>query len=813
MSRSTVFLDTSLSPVRRGNPIVRITAGVAALAIALLAAGCGGDIESRMQEVRALQDVGQFTESIDELREVLAISPDLPEANYRLGTALVQTGDPSRAIWALKKASESEEFGVRAGLMLASAHFTVNDFEEAVRAANRVLEINPGRAAALQLRAKANLGIHDLEAALKDTERLIELAPDDYMNRALHATVLFDMGRGEEAEAAHELLKEMGEAQADPSLRPRACIATALFTKDFKKDMEEAEKLFRECVDKYPGDAFLINHVMGFLDGIGEPEKATDLIRKAMESAPENLSLRSTLANRLSNEGDKEGAEQVLVEAAETFGSAAAWNMLAGFYRRTDNSDKALTAIEKVIELTGGGGNDLRFTQADILVDLERYDEAEAVVKSVDEPIYATLIRGRIQLAQGDPATALRSFEKGIRHWPNNPGARYLAGVAAHKLGDSERAISELRESMRADKTGRDASRLLARIYYDRGEYAEAVKFSIASTRRGRGDREPADYVLATRAFTKLGEYEKARGAAASLGAIPGQKASSTAALAKIARAEHGAQAAIDSIAASELDLADSANSKALRVLIDNLLALGKSEEALALADAAVERNPETGEFYNMRGSVLTRMRRVDDGLVAFEKARTLNAEDGEALAGLATIAGNAGEISRAVEYFDLAAKFAEESADTYAYAAAQLTLQGGDRADAMKRYRGIVRRHPGHAGARNDLAWLLAESGEDLDTAVALASDARRIEESADILDTLGWVHIQRGDSTSAIEALEAAHQMEPDSASIRFHLGTALALAGDVDRAREMLESALGSEGFDDVDGARRELAKLQP
>jgi tetratricopeptide (TPR) repeat protein len=801
------------STIRRGIRTVRVTAGFVALAIALMAAGCGGDVESRMQEVRALQDVGQFTESIDELREVLAISPDLPEANYRLGAALVQTGDPSRAIWALKKASESEEFSIQAGLMLASAHFTVNDLEEAVRAANRVLELSPERIAALQLRAKANLGVHDLDAALADTERLIELAPDDYTNRAIHATVLFDMGRGEEAEAAHELLKEMGEANSDPSLRPRACIAMAIFEKDFKKNLVEAERLFLECVDKYPTDAFLINHVMGFLDGIDEPEKATSLVRKAMESAPENLSLRSTLANRLSSEGDEEGAEKVLVEAAETFDSAAAWNLVAAFHRRTNQPEKALAAVEKVIELTGGGGNELRFTQADILVDLERYDEAEAIVKTVDEPIYATLIRGRIQLAQGDPAAALQSFDKGIRHWPNNPGARYLAGVAAHELGDFERAVSELREAMRADKTQSEAAQLLARIYYDRGEYQEAVKFSGASVRRNKDDQDPANYVLATRAFTKMGEYDKARGAAASLGAIPGQQASAVAELAHVARAEGGPQAAVDTITASKLDLADSANSDVARVLIDNLLTLGKPGKALALVDAAIERNPDTAEFHGMRGTVLTRMRRFDDGMAAFEKARTLDAENAEALAGIATIAGNAGDIPKAIEFFDLAAEYAEESTGSYAYSAAQLTLKSGDRAGAMKRYREIIRMHAGHAGARNDLAWLLAESGEDLDTAVALASDARRLDDSADILDTLGWVYIQRGDGALAVETLDVAHSKRPDSASIRYHLGTALALTGDADRAREMLESALGSEGFDDVDAARRELAKLQP
>jgi Flp pilus assembly protein TadD len=73
---------------------------------------------------------------------------------------------------------------------------------------------------------------------------------------------------------------------------------------------------------------------MGFLDGIEKPESATELIREAVDAAPENLSLRSTLAKLLRAAGEDEEAEQVLVEAAETFGSAAAWNLLATFYRR-----------------------------------------------------------------------------------------------------------------------------------------------------------------------------------------------------------------------------------------------------------------------------------------------------------------------------------------------------------------------------------------------------------------------------------------------------------------------------------------------
>jgi tetratricopeptide (TPR) repeat protein len=813
MSRSTVSPDTNQTPFGREGRRPGTAAWAGVLTIVLLAAGCGGDVDSRMQEVRALQDVGQFTESIDELREILAIAPDLPEANYRLGVALVQTGDPSRAIWALKKASESTEYAVPAGLMLASTHLSVRDFEECVRAADRVLEIDPERLAALQLRAKANLGVHSLDDALADSERLIEIAPDDYQNRVVHATVLFEMGRGEEAEAAHNLVKEMGEASGDPATAPRACIAPALFVKDFYKDMDRAEALYLDCVEKYPTDGFLINHVMDFLDGIEKRDRSTDLIRAAVEKAPENLSLRSSLANRLRREGDAEGAEAVLVEAAETFGSAAAWNLLAVYYRRANDAEKALAALEKVIELTAGGGDELRFTQADVLIDLEQYDRAEEVVKSLDEPIYATLIRGRIQLANDEPAAALESFEKGIRHWPNNPGARYLAGVAAYELGDWERAVSELREAMRADSKQTPAAQLLARIYYDRGDYQQAVNFSAAAVRRSGDDRRAEDFVIATRALTQLGEFEKARKSAVILSEIPGHQVDSVVELAHVAKVENGSQSAVDIIASSGLDLSDTANQRVLRVLTENLLELDRGEEALAAVGAAIERNPEAAEFHAIRGNLLVNLRRSDEAAKAFETARSLDSENDMAIGGLAVIAGNAGDFAKAVELFDLAARYNEEKSPVYPYSAAQLTLKLGDESGAMERLRVVVRENPGHAGSRNDLAWLLAESGGNLDTALSLAEDARRLDPSPDILDTLGWVLIKRGEGAAAVSVLEKAHKGQPDSPSIRYRLGTALAMAGDADRAREMLESALVAEGFEEADEARRELAKLEP
>ncbi|TFG93680.1 MAG: tetratricopeptide repeat protein [Myxococcales bacterium] len=305
----------------------------AALAAALPALACGGDVESRMAEVRALQDVGQFNASIDELREILAVSPDLPEATYRLGVALVQTGEPSRAVWALEKAAESPEYAVPASLLLASAHFGSGNYEATVKAADRVLAQDPDRTVALQMRAKGNLGAGSPEDALIDTQRLMELSPDDYGVQVLWATVLTDLGRLDEAKEAHDRIKQTGIDSGDPAVGPRACVAPALFARDQLKDIAKAEELYDDCIERFPTNAFVTNEATKFYDQIRKPERATEVIRSAVEQAPENLSLRSNLSDRLRRQGDAEGAETVLREAAESFKSAGAWNLLASFYR------------------------------------------------------------------------------------------------------------------------------------------------------------------------------------------------------------------------------------------------------------------------------------------------------------------------------------------------------------------------------------------------------------------------------------------------------------------------------------------------
>ena len=94
---------------------------------------------------------------------------------------------------------------------------------------------------------------------------------------------------------------------------------------------------------------------------------------------------------------------------------------------------------------------------------------------------------------------------------------------------------------------------------------------------------------------------------------------------------------------------------------------------------------------------------------------------------------------------------------------------------------------------AANNLAWILAESGEDLNRALELAKIA--IASSPDvpeILDTLGWVYYKKDQPDLAIPIFRRAIAKAADNPNYHYHLGLALLKSGDLTNGRPELQRA---------------------
>lgn len=781
----------------------------ALLALLLIFAGCAGSVEDRLAEVRALQDAGQFNESVEPLRELLAKNPDQAEANYLLGVALVQTGQLSLAVWPLEKAANDPTQETSAGLLLASTFLGLQSHEDAVRIATRVLEKDPDRVAALKVRAQALLGANRREDAIQDTARLRELAPDDYQSLLMHATILAELGRLDEADKAHEELEANAAKSGDPGTLARGCLARAAFYEDNLKDDARAEAHYKVCLDKAPTDALVLRLVTQFYDERQRSPESTAIWERALKEAPENLQVRAAVASRYEATGKPDQALALHKEGVELLGSAQAWYQLADFERRAQHPDKALEAVEQAISASPTPGENLLFFKADLLVDLNRLDEAETLANSFKEPSFRDLLRGRVLLARGDAKGALATFESGLKRWPNNAGGRYLAGLAAHQIGDYARAESEFRESLRVDPAATDAGYALATIYMAQGRHKEAAE-QARSFVSSRGGSRPDGYQLYVRAATALKNYDGARRTIDALEEA-GFPAEASRARVAVDLAEHGAEAALRNAKTNGVDLADPASEGLLRAVVEGLLTAGKGEQAQSLVAGLVAERGDAASLHELNGAVLARLGRDAEAKASFDRALEIDPGYARAKSGHAALAARSGDSAKAIALFDEAAK-ANPSDTSAAYAAAQLVLGSGDAAGARQRLEDIIRRDPGHAGARNDLAWLLAQSGQEMDRALALAEQAYRIDASPEIADTLGYVHMQRGQLDRAVELFQQAADARPASPSIRYHLGLALGKQGENQRAAEALRTALEAGPFPEADAAKSELARLE-
>ena len=771
---------------------------------------CSQSTQSQLNEIRSLQDAGQFEASIVPLRKLIAEDSNNAEASYRLGIALVRTGRGSLGVWPLRKASESDEYGVQAGLLLGSTLLSGDAPEESIRSFSRVIERDPENWLAISSRGTAYLSSGFPEKALIDAERLIELNPEEEAGPLLSAGALMDLGRMEEAEAALTSIAKRASESENPADAGRKCAALALFYKSRDETLKTSQNTFEDCLGRFPEDAILQQLASDFFTEQNDPERVILIWQGAVSATPEDLRLRGKLADAQLRAGRPEEAEATYRESVELFDTAAAWRMLADFHMSRSNPALAREAFEEAIQRTRDVSPATQFSLADILIaegDLER---ARQIANSIEEPSYKLLLEGTILLKMNRPEEALAKFDQGLILWPNNAAARYLAGVAALNVGDRARALEEYREAIRTGEGENDAALRMAEIYYQMGKYGLALQFAERQIRY-RPDPEGKAHVVAARAAMAAGANEQAEAILSRLRSRFPDSEVSHVEFAELARKRAGSAAALDVILTSELDLTDLANSHALRSLVSDHLVLGQDTQALAAIQAAAAANPSSagpedllGRFHQLSGN-------STEALAAFDRALLAEPDRAETLRAKAELVRDQGDLPGAQALLNRSLESEPRSSESL-YLLGQLALMNGNTASGEEYLQRSLEADPSTLGANNDLAWILASDQRELEKALRLAQRAVRTESNADTLDTLGYVYLQREEADKAVETLSKALEARPDSGSIRYRLGTALVAQGDREGARTLLIEALKKPGFPETEAAQQELARLQ-
>jgi tetratricopeptide (TPR) repeat protein len=711
-----------LSVSRRG----RVWRRAGLLLLAALLAGC--QPASPLEEVRSLQEAGDFEASLEPLRRALEADPDDPELHYRNGLALVQTARPAQAAWSLHKAMEHPDWLAPAGLLLASAGLRAGNHELAEQATDRILEAEPDQPAALLLRASARIASRiDYEGALSDSDRVLEADPDSFEALTNRAVALLGLQRIDEAAVAIEELERRAKADASPNAEAsaRMCTTRAIFAKE-KGEREAAGERFAACLEAFPTDGVVVGAALDFYDETRDAERAIEVLRAVLEAQPLAFGSRIALAGRLRAAGRPEEAERLLLEGTELNAPPpeAAWVELARHYQALGQHASMTSALERAVQVAADPAPDLQFFLADALILTERYDEALALARTLPVPAHRSFAEGRVHLEQGRPAQALEHLSEGLRLWPDNAGARYYAARAAERLGDFDRAIEEYRYSIRSDADATDARLRLALLHEAEGKPQLAFEAATSGSRSA----SPEALLVALRAASRGGLDEGARRTVALLRRWPAMQTQVPVAVAEGTRQRgEPAAAATRLLDWPGLDLRDPNNTRALRELVVCAGAAGKPELAAEHVEAALAASPETADFHEIRG-LLLEQRGATPAQIRAGYARALELQPGHvhALLGLARIEAAAGDAEAALALQTRAVE-AEPDAAEPLRARAELLLALGRSEEAAAALERLLEETPWDGKAAAQLARVRRDRGDLSSRTLQLERQAER--------------------------------------------------------------------------------------
>jgi tetratricopeptide (TPR) repeat protein len=678
--------------------------------------------------VRQQQDRGDFQGSIDPLRKLLDERPNDPEVQYRYGDALMQTGESGFAVWPFRKAIESPEWLERAGMPLTGTLIESGAYDEAIEISNRILEQKPDLIPALLQRAQAYiLSRRHYEDALADVDHVLQLDPENFDALGPKAVSLLALQRVEEAAA---VIDELDRQYRDDSLglhgSPSMCMARATFAME-KGERELAEERFNGCIEQFPTETIVLNGVVDFFDSIDRPDRADEIVKHALELVPESYSLRSGLVLRLDREGKVDEAKALLREGTKVpsrSDAAEAWAGLGSYCLDKGDLDESLEAYAKATEIDAFNSPQLQLAYADALVMAKHYDEALALIDKMKTPAHQSVLRGRIALERGDPKSALKLFDEGLRVWPNNAVARYYSAIAAERVGDFTRAVEDYRYAMRIDVNATDAYLRLARLETARGQL-EAAQATLAFSPGARPEERSAA-LLQVRLLGRLGREQRMSKYLREQLARERAWDEAIAAMAEGVRERGGPKASLEVIRhAKPLELDDPKYAEAIAAMIEDLAATGSAKEGVSLAERGLGKHPDSAAFHALRGRALQLSGAPAESVrAAFDRALELDAKNARALLGLARVEANAGSKEAAVPLYERA--IAANPTDGVAVRELAKLLAALQRpADAEQRLEDLLREVPYDAAAARALAELRFARGNADERTVELARRA----------------------------------------------------------------------------------------
>lgn len=738
---------------------MRTRAGLLALVLVLVLAGCASSPEKYRQRGAELLAAGQFAEAA---------------INYR-------------------KALQAEPSHAPAWVALARAELKQGHSVEAFQSLNRARQLAPG------------------EVAIR--EELAELCYNAYVSDARRPAALYQMIQTEltglvekKSAAGFRLQGQMLLAEKKPEeamaallqaeqLKPgETTVALALGQAlALLKRFDEAERRLKPLADRDVTEAYRLLYLV--YTAAGQRTEAQALLTRKTERRPRDPQAWLELAHHFRTTGQAPASEAIFEQLVARRAELPGVRQQLGDYWLQQN--EATRAVEQ-------------------------YEAGENEAKTAEARTLLRKRRILARISQKETALAMAALEDLTRTNPADHDAAHMLAVLWLEAGQTERSQSELRRLAAAHATNAAYQFSYGRALLAAGQLNEAEQqFTKTLELDGRHQASRAEllevrlrqgkYELALATADLLRKDDPARYRHQRVQALIGLGRSNEAqqelalldaqapetmlgwGLLRYAEKRYAeAEALFAKLYTSRGDIAS------LQRMALTRLARQQGASALALVEEALRRQPTPA----LRAFLAALYLETGQAAAAEREYRALQSAEprnGEFVlrTGMARLAQHnvQGKLAAAIASFEEARVLRPQDPAVLSLLGTAYVLSGRG-AEAVPLYRQSLRTYPEDPELWNALAFALADSAAatERQEALALAQKAlAKRPQHLDYQDTIGYVHYKLGQLDDALPIFQALCRRAAPRAGYALHLGMVQAALGQRSEARQALEAAL--------------------
>ena len=682
---------------------------------------------------------------------------------------------------------------------LALTEINLAAFGDAVRSLRRAVELQPDNA----------------DASVKLADIYIIAAAQDKGNSQQYLKEAKDLAgklleRDGKSYDGHRIEGQIALLENDAPLAVAQLQAAALLKPDqtelsmayvqalaANKQFDEAEKLALSVIDKHPTFAPMYDALYLYYMNAQKLTQAEGILKRKVENNQRQSNFRVQLAAFYLYTQKHAEFEKTMLELNHE-SQYPDGHLVAGdfYFYRTRDFDAARAQYDAGQKAFPKEKAIYQKRMVELLAITGKSAEANqllaAILKDNPKDTDAIAMRAALMLTTDDAAQinqAVNDLQSLVAKAPDNHLLHFNLARGYLAKNDTEQARLQLEAAIKLRPDFVVARDMLARIYLNKKDYARALKEAEDAIAMNKNDLEAR--LTRASALMAIGDGKKARDEIEGILQVAPNNPDARYQSGVLAWQQRDYKSAQDAFA--QLSKINPKDSRGLLGVVETLASQNRLGEGIKLVEDALAREPGRRDLMQALANLYVRDMRYDAAMARYQELLKTEPKSADLLLRVAETQRRKGDINGAIDTFRRASQAAPT--DSRPLLQLGLLLDGTGRRDQAKPvYEQVLKIQPDQPIALNNLAFIKAEDGQDLDEALTMAQRARQgMPNSPDVMDTLGWIYLKKNLSDDAVRTFKELVMADPNRAAYRYHYGMALLQKGDKPSAKRELEAAI--------------------